>query len=183
MTNFTAVGFLRYAREYLDSAQHLRVHCSVKMLFSYQPPLPAFYCLGHGIELTLKAYLLQVGVTHAELKSKKLGHDIPKLFTRARVKGLPKLSPELSIIPPALRKLQYMNDNGFLLRYRPEGGQLTRALDSRDWDALEKFAVEHYNHVASSIEGPNHFKRLVKCKSPEVETRGLNELANFLSAQ
>lgn len=182
MTNFTAVGFLRFAREYLDSAQHLRVHCSVKMAFSYQPPLPAFYCLGHGIELTLKAYLLQAGVTPTEIK-KKLGHDIQRVFTRARLKGLPKLTSEIWVIPSAIDKLRYVNNNGNLLRYRADDGQLTRALNSRDWDALEKFAVEHYNHVASSIEGSNRFKRLVKCKSPEVETLGLNELANFLSAQ
>lgn len=184
MTNLTALGFLYYAREYLDAAQHLRVNCSKKMASRFQPPIPSFYCLGHGIELTLKAHLLHEGITYSELKNpKKLGHDIKRLFVRARLKNLPKLSSSIRALPSAIDKLQSVNGKDYLLRYRPDSGNFIKFLNSNDWDELESFAIAHYNHIARVIEGSLHFKQLTKCKSPNIYAAGLTQLAEYLSTQ
>jgi hypothetical protein len=184
MTSSTAIGFLNYAREYLAAAQHLRTNCSTKMAFQFQPPLPSFYCLGHGIELMLKAYLLQQGVAYTELKKqKKLGHDIKRLFVRARLENLPKLSSNVQAIPTVIEKLQHINGQDYLLRYRPENGNFTHFLDSSDWNELENFAIEHYNHIALLIAGSTNFRQLTKCKSPEVDALGLTQLAEYLGTQ
>lgn len=62
-------------------------------------PVVQAYLLGHAIELYLKAFLLQSGLTTAILRSRKhYGHDLEKLLTAARDKGIDKLvrvSPQM----------------------------------------------------------------------------------------
>ena len=47
-----------------------------------------YYLLGHSAELMLKAYLYKHGQTINDLR--KINHDLEKLVTRAREKGLPE---------------------------------------------------------------------------------------------
>jgi len=73
----TPAGLWRYGKEFSEAA-HL-VHREALPLLS----APAYYLLGHSIELLLKAFLLGRGVPLKELKSKRLGHDLDVLFRRA----------------------------------------------------------------------------------------------------
>jgi hypothetical protein len=64
--------------EFSDAARAVRIANKNKV------SLPAYYLLGHSIELSLKAFLLARGVTFKELKSKKYGHDLMALLSAAR---------------------------------------------------------------------------------------------------
>lgn len=51
--------------------------------------LPAYYLVGHSIELSLKSYLAaKKGYTVDELRSKKYGHNLEVLFSEARKRKL-----------------------------------------------------------------------------------------------
>lgn len=77
----------RYAQEFHVTAQKTG------------SPIVRAYLLGHAIELYLKAFLLQSGLTTAALRSKRqYGHDLEKLLTAARDRGIEKfvrVSPEM----------------------------------------------------------------------------------------
>lgn len=84
----TPVGTARFAYEFLSAA--MREHVS-----SYHPfdadisSTPALYLMGHGIELTLKAFLLDHGLTVRELrKMGQNGHDLMEAFRAATSRGL-----------------------------------------------------------------------------------------------
>lgn len=49
-------------------------------------PVPVLYLLGHSIELSLKAYLRQHGLTVHQLR--KVGHDLGKCYRKAKELGL-----------------------------------------------------------------------------------------------
>jgi len=50
-------------------------------------PLPKYFLWGRTIELFLKSYLLAEGVSVKELK-KNFGHDLLKLYSEARKRGI-----------------------------------------------------------------------------------------------
>lgn len=74
----TSTGLWRFGKEYLTAAT--LVQAGSKNKFSS----PAYYLVGHAIELTLKAFLVARGVPVAELRSKRFGHNLVALVTRAR---------------------------------------------------------------------------------------------------
>jgi hypothetical protein len=50
--------------------------------------MPSLYLIGHSIELALKAYLLQNGLTLRELRHKQYGHDLHACQRKAKELGL-----------------------------------------------------------------------------------------------
>jgi hypothetical protein len=52
---------------------------------------PQYVLYAHAMELSLKAYLRQVGVSTAKLSSRSFGHDIGRLYDEALARGLDPL--------------------------------------------------------------------------------------------
>lgn len=80
----TPVGMLHYAHSYAASAQWL----DGAQVQATHPDAPIKFNYTHAIELYLKAFLLQKGVTVQELRSRDLGHDTANLVERAVGLGL-----------------------------------------------------------------------------------------------
>lgn len=97
MGEITALGFWRYADEFLRAATV--VEASAKRHFDILPP--RYYLLGHSIELALKAFLLAKGVTPTELRLKQynMAHNLEKALVRAEGLGL----ADVVNIPPKER--------------------------------------------------------------------------------
>jgi len=70
--------------EFLEAAVVLQSTPTIRVNYSSV----TYYLLGHSAELILKAFLYSHGVTIPELK--KMGHDLEKLATASREKGLNK---------------------------------------------------------------------------------------------
>lgn len=87
----TAIGLARYAKEYLEAAIVVDQEMGSKKEHVTISPIPAYFLLTHGIELTLKAYLRHAGLTVEQLGARELGHDLRALYTKARELGLDDL--------------------------------------------------------------------------------------------
>jgi len=83
-------------------------------------PLPAYYLIGHSIELSLKAFLMGRGLKIEDLKIKKYGHDLTKLIMASRER---KLGYEIKIKPRQINLLKNFGEiyKNKLLEY-PESG-------------------------------------------------------------
>lgn len=82
----TAMGLARYAFEYIEAALVVDDRMGQRKEFQVIAPIPALYLAGHGIELSLKAYLRHHGVSVRKLQ--KLGHDLDRCYRRAIELGL-----------------------------------------------------------------------------------------------
>lgn len=104
----TAIGTARFAHEFLSAAmrEHANAHDSVDADIS---STPALYLMGHGIELTLKAFLLGHGMTSRELrKMGQNGHDLMEALSAAISCGL---ECQLSEEQGELAALKVLNGN------------------------------------------------------------------------
>lgn len=74
----TSAGLWRYGKEFSKAGDlvHQEAHSRLSA--------PAYYLLGHSIELLLKAFLLGRGIPLKDLKRKRFGHNLDALFERAR---------------------------------------------------------------------------------------------------
>lgn len=80
------MGLARYAFEYIEAALVVDDRMGQRKEFQVIAPIPALYLAGHGIELSLKAYLRHHGVSVRKLQ--KLGHDLDRCYRRAIELGL-----------------------------------------------------------------------------------------------
>jgi hypothetical protein len=81
----TPTGMLRYAIEFFAAG------CVVDDKLgadSEYAPTPANYLIGHAIELTLKAYLLQQGMALEDIRKYPLGHSLTGCFEAAEQRGM-----------------------------------------------------------------------------------------------
>ena len=85
----TDLGMARYGYEFLEAAFAVDNFVGRKEGYEIFAPIPVLYLLGHGIELSLKAYLLQSGVALEELK--RLGHNLSDCLDEARQFGLDRI--------------------------------------------------------------------------------------------
>jgi hypothetical protein len=79
----TPIGLFNYAHSYWKSAKAL--HGTT--LRVTHPHAPVLFLYTHSIELYLKAFLRATGISVAELRSKKYGHQICRLAEAARSLG------------------------------------------------------------------------------------------------
>lgn len=87
--NSAPIGSLLRAREYLDAASLVqRPAQNEHEEFVQNLSIPAYYLVGHAIELALKAFLLERGITVGELRSRKYGHNLDALVLEARRRRL-----------------------------------------------------------------------------------------------
>jgi hypothetical protein len=90
--NSTPFAFLRLASEYLTAADSvLQPTSSPAEELRQRLSLPAFFLVGHAIELALKAFLLARGSTVSQLRSRAYGHSLIALLAEARRRKLGKL--------------------------------------------------------------------------------------------
>jgi hypothetical protein len=94
------MGLWRHAREFADAGLAVRIANPNRI------SLPAFYLIGHSIELSLKAFLLGRGVALNRLRSKEFGHDLAALLKEARRR---RLGNEVPLKPKHLGVIQLLN--------------------------------------------------------------------------
>lgn len=86
-SNFEAItprGLHTHGKEFFTAAEAVYSMPS-------QLPLPLAFLWGRSIELLLKSYLLSVGVTTEQLRSKKFGHNLKALHGEAIKHGIEEL--------------------------------------------------------------------------------------------
>ena len=107
----TAIGLARYAYEYLQAAIVVEEHATVLVPGSQIAPMPAYFLLTHGIELTLKAFLLHKSFTVKQLSGKELGHDLLACYGAAKLAGLPLIFDDIPMDETAMDMLIGLNKN------------------------------------------------------------------------
>ena len=89
MRNTAALGSLSLASEYLAAATIVLPPPTTDLeALRMKISFPAYFLVGHSIELSLKAFLLGRGVTKDQLKSRIFGHKLDALLTEARRRRL-----------------------------------------------------------------------------------------------
>ena len=89
MRTKNSFGFLSHAKDFLSAAHVVKnPRRSDKGKDDFKLILPAYYLVGHSIELSLKSYLAAKGYTTGQLRSKKYGHDLEALLIESRKRKL-----------------------------------------------------------------------------------------------
>lgn len=141
----TAIGLVRYAKEYLEAASVVDQEMGKDKAFARVSPMPAYFLLTHGIELTLKAYLRHAGLTVEQLGTRDLGHDLKALYVRACELGLGDLYQMTAEDAEVLELLVAANEF-HQLRYIQSGFK-TFPL----WGVAKSFAVRLHQAVAPMV--------------------------------
>lgn len=141
----TAIGLARYAKEYLEAAIVVDQEMGKQREYAHVSPMPAYFLLTHGIELTLKAYLRHAGLTVEQLWARDLGHDLKALYVKACELGLADLYQLTTEDTEALDLLVSVNEF-HQLRYI-QTGLKTFPL----WGVAEPFAVRLHQAVAPKV--------------------------------
>jgi hypothetical protein len=81
------LGLLRYAIEYYAAADAADDAIGDDHGHGVHAPMVVNFLVGQSIELAIKAFLLHSGMSVAELRSKKFGHDLIALFDEAMNRG------------------------------------------------------------------------------------------------
>jgi hypothetical protein len=127
MTDYPVLSFDLYERavEFRDA---------YKALPKADPPpdWPRYFLFCHAIELVLMAYLVQRGITLAELKG-DFGHDLTLLFDKATDLGLRPSNPETRSHIQALTEAHKKH----WPRYPPVTGPV--------------FLIEHFEPIAEDL--------------------------------
>jgi hypothetical protein len=108
----SADSFIEGARDFIEAASRL-----IDSRDANTAVEPIGVLASHGVELALKAYLLQARMSADELRGRRFRHNLRALWIEAATRGLP-IDPE----PPYwLRVLNVSYDAPYRFRYRPEG--------------------------------------------------------------
>lgn len=108
-------------------------------------PVPAYFLLTHGIELTLKAYLRHAGLSVEQLGARDLGHNLDGLLAKARELGLDTLFQFTEADTSAFELLVAVNEY-HQLRYIQTG---LKTFPS--WGIAEPLAVRLHQAVAPRV--------------------------------
>jgi hypothetical protein len=141
----TPIGLVRYAYEYLDAALLVEERSTDKNPGSQIPPMPAYFLAFHGIELTLKSFLLSKEVTLDDLSGPKFGHGLSSCYRRAKGLGLSEIFTEHSRDIAALEMLEDLNGKQGLRYIR------TGAKSFPLWSIVEPFAIRLHQAVATRV--------------------------------
>ncbi len=82
----TPLGLLRYALEFFAAAHATNDAIGDDLGHEMHAPMVVNFLVGQALELALKAYLLDQGLSVAQLR-RSYGHDLVTLFDDAREKG------------------------------------------------------------------------------------------------
>jgi len=150
----TALGMARYGYDFLEAAFAVDKAVGRNEGYEVVAPIPVLYLVGHGIELSLKSYLLQHGFTLAELKT--LGHNLSACFDRAEQYGLAK---SVSFDEHEMGAFRVLDD---LYSTKQLEYIVTGAKQFPMFGPLQLFAVKLFNVVADMVGFRKHFEGLVK---------------------
>lgn len=101
-------GFWSHAKEFLTAANVVRdPQRRGKGKTDFSLILPAYYLVGHSIELSLKSYLAAKGYTTRVLRSKPYGHDLQALLIECRKR---KLGREVKLSEHQLNAIKIFSD-------------------------------------------------------------------------
>ncbi len=114
----TAWGTLLYAEKYRLAADNVISNNSAQ---NHPLLMPAYHLVSHSIELSLKAYLLLVGLPYRRLRSQRYGHNLGKLLRKARAENLASLVQTDDADCNAVQLLGAMHGNDFEFRYIKTG--------------------------------------------------------------
>ena len=78
---------IRYSHEFMEAALAVDEKIGHRPGFEIVAPIPVLYLVGHSIELSLKSYLLQQGITLSDLR-RNFGHNLHDSFRKAKELGL-----------------------------------------------------------------------------------------------
>ena len=90
----TPLGMIRYSHEFMEAALVVDEKIGRSPGFEIVAPIPVLYLVGHSIELSLKSYLLQQGITLRDLR-RNFGHSLHDCFRKAKELGL---APKAEIV-------------------------------------------------------------------------------------
>ncbi|WP_233890104.1 hypothetical protein [Paraburkholderia flagellata] len=166
----TSIGLARYAHEYIEAASVVDQDHAGKHPGSQISPIPAYFFVHHGVELTLKAYLRHSGVTVRELGSKKYGHDLHACYRKAKELGLLKIFKETPDDLIAMRMLVGLNDRHGLRYIRTGMKQFPL------WSIVEPLAVRLHQAVAPAV-GYRSFAKTYGSGNPPPITHSEDALA------
>ena len=142
----TAIGLACYAYEYIDAARLVDQHHGERKGHKFVSPIPAYFLITHGIELTLKAFLRHHDITPRELSSgKRYGHDLRLCYRKAKELGLLGIFRMNSKDMMAMLMLIELNNNNEL-RYIRTGFKIFPS-----WAIVEPFAVRLHQAVAPLV--------------------------------
>ena len=89
MNNNISFGFWSYSKEFLSAANAVKKPSKNNIGKSdFKLLLPAYYLVGHSIELALKSFLLAKGYKITELRKRNYGHNLETLLAEARRRKL-----------------------------------------------------------------------------------------------
>jgi len=145
VTSTQAAGFARYAYEYIEAARLVDKEIGTLTGYEFVSPTPAYFLAMHGIELTLKAFLLYRGLSDKELRSKQYGHDLKACYRKSKELGL------LTIF-----KISYKDVSAMAMLIRLNRCQGLRYIQTGrkrfpSWAIVEPLAVSLHQAVASHI--------------------------------
>ena len=107
MRNTTPIAALRLASEYVVAATRVLTPPTSELeALRMRISFPAYFLVGHSIELSLKAFLLGRGMTRQELRSNKYGHRLDALSTEARRR---RLGIEVKLLRSELEGISVLN--------------------------------------------------------------------------
>ena len=86
----TPLGLLRYAIEYYAAADAADDAIGDDHGHEIHAPMVVNFLVGQALELGLKAFLLQAGLTVEDLRARKYGHDLLALFDEAKARSFAK---------------------------------------------------------------------------------------------
>lgn len=90
--NSAPLGFLRLATQYLSAASLVQLPPSTELEeLKQRLSLPAYFLVGHAIELALKGFLASTGISIEELRKRAYGHDLTALIDEAMRRKLESL--------------------------------------------------------------------------------------------
>lgn len=78
----TPFGLWRYGDDFRKAAFVVLIEHSNEVF------IPYYFLLGQSIELSLKAFLLDVGITLKELRSRKFGHNLNSLLNECHSRNI-----------------------------------------------------------------------------------------------
>ena len=141
----TAIGLARYAKDYLEAAIVVDQELGKGKKYWHISPMPAYFLLTHGLELTLKAYLRHQGLSVEQISTRELGHDLKALYTKACELGLNDLYQLTADDSSAFELLIEVNEF-HQLRYIQTGFKTFPS-----WAIVEPFAVRLHQAVAPKV--------------------------------
>jgi hypothetical protein len=103
----SAKSFWKYSNEYFQAALFVQPRPqSPAESLRQRVSIPAYFLVGHAIELSLKSFLRKRGVPVEELRSRKYGHDLEALVLEAKRR---KLGTVVKLEPAEMKVIGLLN--------------------------------------------------------------------------